>query len=82
MSLVLTPEKMDATTNRLTLSMLPGQTGQNDYTDGIVVEKPFVVLVSAIAGSKAVEDQADALVAPTEISLVIFVIAWWRRGPA
>ncbi|WP_058629914.1 DUF4436 family protein [Microbacterium testaceum] len=70
-SLVLSPEKMDAATNRLTLSLLPGQTGVNDYTDGIVVEKPFSVLVSAIAGSRAVHYEADTLVAPTELSFVM-----------
>jgi len=60
------------------MSLLPGQTGENEDVNSVVVEKSFAVLVSAGAGSGAVEYAENALVAPADLT---FVIAWWRRGP-
>ncbi|MDF2990203.1 MAG: hypothetical protein K0S37_717 [Microbacterium sp.] len=70
-SLVLSPEKMDAATSRLTVSLLPNQVGEGEYTNGIVVNKAFYVLVSAVAGSKAVQYEPSRLVEPTEVSFVM-----------
>lgn len=70
-SLVLTPEKMDAATSRLTVSLLPTQEGEGEYTNGIVVDKPFYVLVSAAAGSTVARYDPSALVAPSEVSFVM-----------
>lgn len=77
-SLILTPEKMDAATGRLTVSLLPKQTGEAEYTNGITVNKPFSVLVSAVAGSTAVQYEPSRLVEPTEVSFVMDgAIAEW-----
>lgn len=70
-SLVLTPEKMDAATSRLTVSLLPKQADGGEYTNGVTIDKPFAVLVSAVAGSTAVHYQPSELVAPTEVSFVM-----------
>ncbi|MEV8239414.1 DUF4436 family protein [Microbacterium testaceum] len=70
-SLALTPEKMDASTDRLTVSLLPKQADGGEYTDGVVVDKPFYVLVSAAAGSTVARYDPSALVAPSEVSFVM-----------
>ena len=68
--LSLTPEKMDATTNRLAVSVVPTQGEGGTFTEGLQALRPFGVLVSAVAGwpfdrytvrsiMTAIEDDAD-----------------------
>ncbi|MCC4249713.1 MULTISPECIES: DUF4436 family protein [Microbacterium] len=70
-ALSMTPEKMDATTNRFTVSVLPTQGEDGTVTNGLVAWRPFGVLISAVAGSKATEYAADDLIAPIETSFVM-----------
>lgn len=70
-ALSLTPEKMDATTNRFAVSIVPTQGEDGTVTNGLVAWRPFGVLVSAVAGSKATEYAADDLISPIETSLVM-----------
>lgn len=70
-ALSLTPEKMDAATNRLTVSILPTQGEDGTVTNGLIAHRPFGVLVSAVAGSKATQFAEGDLISPIETSLVM-----------
>lgn len=70
-ALSLTPEKMDATTNRLTVSILPTQDENGAVTNGLIAHRAFGVLVSAVAGSKATQFAEGDLISPIETSLVM-----------
>lgn len=70
-ALALTPEKMDATTNRFSLSVVPTQGEGGTVTNGLVALRPFGVLISAVAGSKATPFEDGGLIAPIETSLVM-----------
>jgi hypothetical protein len=70
-ALSLTPEKMDATTNRFAVSIVPTQGERGTVTNGLVALRPFAVLVSAVAGSKATEYAASDVISPIETSLVM-----------
>ncbi|SIS09467.1 DUF4436 family protein [Microbacterium sp. RURRCA19A] len=69
--LSLTPEKMDATTNRLAVSVVPTQGEGGTVTDGLQALRPFGVLVSAVAGSKATKYDDGDLISPIDVSLVM-----------
>lgn len=70
-ALSMTPEKMDATTNRLTVSVVPTQGEDGTVTNGLVAWRSFGVLISAVAGSTATEYAADDLIAPIQTSFVM-----------
>lgn len=70
-ALSLTPEKMDATTNRFTVSIVPTQGEDGTVTNGLVALRPFGVLVSAVAGSTATEYGDGDLISPIQTSLVM-----------
>lgn len=69
--LSLTPEKMDATTNRLAVSVVPTQGEGGTFTEGLQALRPFGVLVSAVAGSKATKYDVGDLISPIDVSLVM-----------
>lgn len=70
-ALSLTPEKMDATTNRFTVSIVPTQGEDGTVTNGLVALRSFGVLVSAVAGSTATEYGDGDLISPIQTSLVM-----------
>lgn len=70
-ALALTPEKMDATTNRFSMSVVPTQGDDGTVTNGLVALRSFGVLISAVAGSKATPFEDGGVIAPIETSLVM-----------
>ena len=70
-ALSLTPEKMDATTNRFSMSVVPTQGDDGTVTNGLVALRSFGVLISAVAGSKATPFEDGGVIAPIETSLVM-----------
>ena len=70
-ALSLTPEKMDANTNRFTISVIPTQGEEGTVTNGLVALRSFGVLVSAAAGSRATDYAEGDLIAPVETSLIM-----------
>lgn len=69
--LSITPERVDAASNRIVVSVVPVSTGAlRDAEDGLTLDEDFSVLVSGADGTKTIDYPAHQVISATEVQLV------------